>query len=176
MMKRYLCGILKYTRHPFTNAEREGTNSGIQLKKHRARGYRNRDNFRTAILFHCGGLDMDRGKPGRANSEPRQGGVVVLHNRTMKSARRMREFECALKLHVMGHKDIRTTMIYLHVLEQTGFHVRSPLDPRMIRRTTSRTVSTPWVGMEQRWELAARQWNTTPSRRRRDPPQPPPGD
>jgi integron integrase len=30
--------------------------------------------------------------------------------------------------HVMGHKDIRTTMIYLHVVEQTGFYIRSPLD------------------------------------------------
>jgi integron integrase len=30
--------------------------------------------------------------------------------------------------HVLGHKDVRTTMIYLHVVEQTGFHVRSPLD------------------------------------------------
>lgn len=58
MMKRYLYGILKYTRHPFTNARTEGMNSKIQLIKHRARGYRNRENFRTAILFHCGGLDM----------------------------------------------------------------------------------------------------------------------
>lgn len=59
MMKRYLYGILKYTRHPFTNAASEGTNSRIQLIKHRARGYRNRENFRIAILFHCGGLDMN---------------------------------------------------------------------------------------------------------------------
>jgi transposase len=33
-------------------------NSKIQLIKHRARGYRNRENFRAAILFHCGGLDL----------------------------------------------------------------------------------------------------------------------
>jgi transposase len=59
MMKRYLYGILKYTRHPFTNARTEGMNSKIQLIKHRARGYRNRENFRNAILFHCGGLDMN---------------------------------------------------------------------------------------------------------------------
>lgn len=25
----------------------------------RARGYRDRENFHLAILFHCGGLDMD---------------------------------------------------------------------------------------------------------------------
>lgn len=30
--------------------------------------------------------------------------------------------------HVLGHRDVRTTMIYLHVVEQTGFYVRSPLD------------------------------------------------
>ena len=30
--------------------------------------------------------------------------------------------------HVMGHKDVRTTMIYLHVVEQTGHFIRSPLD------------------------------------------------
>lgn len=59
MMKRYLYGILQYTRHRLMNAKSEGMNSRIQLIKHRARGYRNRENFRIAILFHCGGLDMD---------------------------------------------------------------------------------------------------------------------
>ena len=59
MMKRYLYGILKYTRHPFTNARTEGLNSKIQHIKHRARGYRNRENFRNTILFHCGGLGMN---------------------------------------------------------------------------------------------------------------------
>jgi transposase len=58
-IKRYLYGILQYTRPPFTNAKTEGMNSKIQLIKHRARGYRNRENFRIAILFHCGGLNMD---------------------------------------------------------------------------------------------------------------------
>jgi hypothetical protein len=29
---------------------------------------------------------------------------------------------------VMGHRDIRTTTIYLHVVQQTGLHIRSPLD------------------------------------------------
>ena len=66
MMKKYLYGILGFARHRFTNARTEGMNSKIQLLKHRARGYRNRENFRTAILFHCGGLNMDHAKPGRA--------------------------------------------------------------------------------------------------------------
>jgi hypothetical protein len=55
----YLYGILKYARHPFTNARTEGMNE-LEDPTHQAcaRGYRNRDNFRSAILFHCGGLDM----------------------------------------------------------------------------------------------------------------------
>jgi site-specific recombinase XerD len=30
----------------------------------------------------------------------------------------------------LGHKDVRTTMIYTHVLQRGGRGVRSPLDPR----------------------------------------------
>ena len=29
---------------------------------------------------------------------------------------------------LMGHEDIRTTMIYLHAIDQIGLGVRSPLD------------------------------------------------
>jgi transposase len=58
MMKKYLYGILKYTNHQFTNARTESMNSRIHLIRHQARGYRNRENFRNAILFHCGGLDL----------------------------------------------------------------------------------------------------------------------
>jgi len=59
MMRRYLDGILAYLRHPYTNALTEALNAQIQEIKYRARGYRNRDNFRSAILFHCGRLDMN---------------------------------------------------------------------------------------------------------------------
>lgn len=59
MMKRHLPWILNYLRFRHTNAMTEGLNSKIQEIKYRARGYRNRDNFRRAILFHCGGLDMN---------------------------------------------------------------------------------------------------------------------
>lgn len=58
-LKSYLYGILAFTRHPYTNARTEAVNAKIQEIKYRARGYRNRDNFRMAILFHCGGLQMD---------------------------------------------------------------------------------------------------------------------
>jgi len=31
---------------------------------------------------------------------------------------------------LLGHKDVRTTMIYTHVFQRGGKAVRSPLDPR----------------------------------------------
>lgn len=57
-MKKYLPWILNYLRSHSTNALAEAINSKIQEVKYRARGYRNRTNFRRAILFHCGGLDL----------------------------------------------------------------------------------------------------------------------
>jgi transposase len=44
---------------PITNAMAEGINSRIQLIKFRSRGFRNATRFERAIMFHCGGLDMD---------------------------------------------------------------------------------------------------------------------
>ena len=41
-----------------TNATSEGINSKIQTLKLMACGYRNREHYKTAILFHCGGLDL----------------------------------------------------------------------------------------------------------------------
>lgn len=58
-MKRYLPWILNYLRFRHTNALTEGLNAKIQEIKYRARDYRNRANFRRAILFHCGHLHMD---------------------------------------------------------------------------------------------------------------------
>ena len=58
-MKRYLPWILNFLRNRRTNAPAEALNSKIQELKYRARGYRNRANFRRAILFHCGGLNMN---------------------------------------------------------------------------------------------------------------------
>jgi transposase len=36
----------------------EGLNSKIQTIKKRAYRFRNKENFKTAIYFHCGGLDL----------------------------------------------------------------------------------------------------------------------
>lgn len=58
MVKAHLPNILTYFVHRITNAVSEGINSAIQTIKKRAFGYRNADNFRNAIYFHCGGLNL----------------------------------------------------------------------------------------------------------------------
>ena len=55
---RHIDNILTYYQHPVTNAMSEGLNSKIQKIKSMACGFRNLDNFKTAIYFHCGGLDL----------------------------------------------------------------------------------------------------------------------
>jgi transposase len=57
-LKRHLPGLLAFFDHRVTSAGAEGLNSRIQAIRVSARGYRNRDNFKTAIYFHCGGLDL----------------------------------------------------------------------------------------------------------------------
>jgi transposase len=57
-LKRHLDNILTYLKHRITNAVAEGLNSKIQQIKSAARGFRNFENFRIAILFFCGKLDM----------------------------------------------------------------------------------------------------------------------
>lgn len=58
MLQAHLPNILTYLRHPITNGPTEGLNAKIQWLKYAARGYRNRDAFKMAIYFHCGGLDL----------------------------------------------------------------------------------------------------------------------
>jgi transposase len=58
MIKNHLDNILTYLHHPITNAKAEGFNSKIQAIKSAARGFRNFENYRTAILFHCGRLAL----------------------------------------------------------------------------------------------------------------------
>lgn len=58
MIKRHLDGIMAFFSHRLTSATAEGLNSRIQAIRVAARGYRNRDNFKTAIYFHLGGLDL----------------------------------------------------------------------------------------------------------------------
>jgi transposase len=58
-LKRHLANLLTYFKHRITNATAEGINSKIQMVKLMACGYRNRDHYRAAIYFHCGGLDLN---------------------------------------------------------------------------------------------------------------------
>jgi transposase len=57
-LKRHLKGILAYLKHHITNAVTEGLNSKIQSIKANARGFRNFEHYRIAIMFHCGKLEL----------------------------------------------------------------------------------------------------------------------
>lgn len=58
MMARYLPNIMTYFMHRITNAVAEGLNFKIATIQKRACGYRNRDHFKIAVYFHCGGLNL----------------------------------------------------------------------------------------------------------------------
>jgi len=57
-LKRHIRNILTYFTNRITNAMSEGINGKIQAIKKMANGFRNPENFKTAIFFHCGGLDL----------------------------------------------------------------------------------------------------------------------
>ena len=57
-LKRHLTISLPHFKHRITNATAAGINSKIQMVKLMACGYRNRQHYRAAIYFHCGGLDL----------------------------------------------------------------------------------------------------------------------
>ena len=57
-IKNHLPNILTYLRLQVTNAIPEALNAQIEKVKRMAQGYRNRAHYRTAIYFHCGGLDL----------------------------------------------------------------------------------------------------------------------
>ena len=58
LIARYLPNVLTYFTHRVTNAVAEGLNSKIATVQKRACGYRNRDHFKIAAYFHCGGLNL----------------------------------------------------------------------------------------------------------------------
>lgn len=57
-LKNHIVNIMTYFKHRVTNALSESINSKIQTIKQMACGFRNIENFKTAIYFHCGGLDL----------------------------------------------------------------------------------------------------------------------
>jgi transposase len=58
MLQRHLPNILTWFEHRLTNGPLEGLNNKIQGLIKRAFGYRNRERFKTAVWFHCGGLQL----------------------------------------------------------------------------------------------------------------------
>lgn len=57
-LKRHWDGIEAAIKHGLSNAATEGLNSKIETIKRSACGFRNKEKFREAILFHCGKLDL----------------------------------------------------------------------------------------------------------------------
>ena len=57
-IKERLVNVVSYCTHHITNGVAEGLNSKIMSIKRRVGGFRNRQNFKTAIFFYCGGLDL----------------------------------------------------------------------------------------------------------------------
>jgi transposase len=57
-IKERLKNVVSYCTHGITNGVAEGLNSKIMSIKRRVGGFRNRENFKTAIFFYCGGLDL----------------------------------------------------------------------------------------------------------------------
>jgi len=57
-LKARLANIVTFCTHGITNGVAEGINSKIMSIKRRAGGYRNIENFKKAIYFYCGGLDL----------------------------------------------------------------------------------------------------------------------
>jgi|SRR3989339_21851 len=58
LIKRHIANVLTYVQHRITNAVSEGLNCKIQTIKKMAYGFRNQEHFKTAIYFHCGGLEL----------------------------------------------------------------------------------------------------------------------
>jgi transposase len=57
-VQRHIHNVLTYYLHPVTNAVVEGLNSKIAGIQKRSCGFRNRDHFKIAVYFHCGGLNL----------------------------------------------------------------------------------------------------------------------
>ena len=57
-LKTHVDNIVTYARHRITNALGESVNAKIEKIKRFACGFRNRSHYRTAIYFHCSGLDL----------------------------------------------------------------------------------------------------------------------
>lgn len=58
MIERHLPNVMTYFEHRITNAASESINSIVRLLQKRSFGFRSFSNFRIAVLFRCGGLEL----------------------------------------------------------------------------------------------------------------------
>lgn len=58
LLKRRFENIITYLRLRITHAASESINAKIQWVKYTVGSFRNKQNFQTAIYFHCCGLDL----------------------------------------------------------------------------------------------------------------------
>lgn len=58
LIARHLPNVMTCFTHRITNAVAEGRNSKIATVQKRACGCRNPEQFKTAVYFHCGGLNL----------------------------------------------------------------------------------------------------------------------
>jgi transposase len=65
-LKNHIDNIVTYAKHRITNALGESVNAKIEKAKRMACGFRNREHYKTAIYFHCGGLDLHPRPPQNA--------------------------------------------------------------------------------------------------------------
>jgi transposase len=70
MIRAHWTGVINAAVSDVTNAMAEAINAGVQRIKRSACGFRNRDRFRTAILFHFGDLDLYPEIPSSIHSKP----------------------------------------------------------------------------------------------------------
>lgn len=59
MLERHKAGLISYAKHKISNGISENINGQIQRIKTVGRGFRNFDNYKNAILFYLGKLDMN---------------------------------------------------------------------------------------------------------------------
>jgi transposase len=58
MIKAHLPNVLSYFTHRITSGITEAINGVVKTLIKRSYGFRSFPNFRTAVLFHCGKLDL----------------------------------------------------------------------------------------------------------------------
>ncbi len=58
-LRKRLYGILNAMKHRVSNGNAESLNSKIRLLRSKSRGYRNKERFKVAVMFHYGRLNMD---------------------------------------------------------------------------------------------------------------------